>query len=443
MKSFKQFLQEMADETGKLDNKQFSKEYDWNRFYKGTDKPILILDKIGSEHYKLYRVHSSFYLTDEDNNYKGQIELNIADNIGVIKSSNSQIAHGFYNIMFTSILGSGVVSELRSDTELSSNAIDAYIRLKTNPKLLVRILTSNDYIELNKQELLSNYNYRVSVVEKHGKGSIKEHYNNYLERISEIDENGVPSAFNRAYFEHSSGLNNYLFGEDFINEVEIHPTLNDKIWDKNELKPEVKTTLKDIADNFIKFLGVDAKNVKDIIFTGSNANFNYHSGSDIDIHIELDVSNIKCINIDDFLKTKKTLWNEQHDITVYGYDVELYAEPSNEHPVSNAGVYSIKQDKWLVEPIKIDTSNIDEKAIKNKANTIKHQIDTIIKHKVDDINSIKKLKESIRTMRAEGINTGGEYSTENLAFKVLRDEGYLDKFSKYAEDIIDNNLSLK
>jgi predicted nucleotidyltransferase len=238
-------------------------------------------------------------------------------------------------------------------------------------------------------------------------------------------------------------FDNYLFRENFINEVEIHNTLNDKIWEGSKLKPEVYKALKGISDNFIEFLGIDKDLVKNIIFTGSNANFNYHSGSDIDIHIELDTSNFKCLDIDDFLKTKKTLWNEQHNITIYGYDVELYAESSKDHPVTNAGVYSIKQNKWIIQPTKISIDNIDEKAVKLKANVIKHQIDNIIKNKVDDVNSIKKVKNIIKNMRVEGINTNGEYSIENLSFKVLRDEGYLEKLSNYNNNLIDNNLSLK
>ena len=226
-------------------------------------------------------------------------------------------------------------------------------------------------------------------------------------------------------------------------ELEVHDTLNPKLWDKDVIKPEVKKAIDAIADNFIEFLGVDRKLVQGIIFTGSNANFNYHTGSDIDIHIELDTSDFKCVDIMDVLRTKKTLWNEIHNITIYGYDVELYAEPTKDSVVTSAGVYSISENKWVVEPVKIDITNVDKSGVDAKAVMIKHQIDKLIAHKADDLKTIEKLKNSIHNMRLQGISKGGEFSVENLAFKDLRDTGYIDKLWDYAKHIVDNSLSLK
>ena len=39
------------------------------------------------------------------------------------------------------------------------------------------------------------------------------------------------------------------------------------------------------------------------------------------------------------------------------------------------------------------------------------------------------LKEKIRNMRKSGLETGGAFSVENLAFKVLRRNGYLKKLN--------------
>jgi hypothetical protein len=228
-----------------------------------------------------------------------------------------------------------------------------------------------------------------------------------------------------------------------VNEVELHDTLNTKLWDNNKLHKEVDTGLKAIADNFITFLQLPKDLVKDILFTGSNANYNYHAGSDIDIHIEIDDSAISCLDSKNYFIAKKTLWNEQHDIKVYGYDVELYAEKSEEHPVTNAGVYSLMKNKWLKEPIKVSIDNIDTKAINTKANDLKERIDSCIASKTNNMKSLDKLKETIRVMRATGISTSGEYSVENLAFKVLRDDGYLQKLSDYVNNVEDNNLSIK
>jgi hypothetical protein len=46
----------------------------------------------------------------------------------------------------------------------------------------------------------------------------------------------------------------------------------------------------------------------------------------------------------------------------------------------------------------------------------------------DDVSleKIESLKDKIKKMRESGLETGGEYSTENLAFKLLRRRGELN-----------------
>ena len=45
-------------------------------------------------------------------------------------------------------------------------------------------------------------------------------------------------------------------------------------------------------------------------------------------------------------------------------------------------------------------------------------------------------------MRSSGLKKEGEYSRENLLYKELRNQGYLDKFDKYYNKVIDKKFSL-
>ena len=124
--------------------------------------------------------------------------------------------------------------------------------------------------------------------------------------------------------------------------------LNPKIWDnsddapKSHMKLEVKNQLDEIAEEFIKFVNVDMF-VQDIIITGSLCNYNWSEYSDVDLHI--------IVNFDDFgeqkelytelFKLKKTLFNSSHNITIKGFEVELYIQDSNEAHFSS-GVYSVE-----------------------------------------------------------------------------------------------------
>ena len=218
--------------------------------------------------------------------------------------------------------------------------------------------------------------------------------------------------------------------------------LSNDVWlADGMLSPEIRESLLKIANEFYIFLGIEVV-VEDITFTGSLANYNYTKFSDIDLHLLVDYREIDG-NIDlvrDFLSAKKTVWNDKHNIFVKGYEVELYAQDVNE-PHHSTGVYSILKNEWIKKP-KIGKPDIDLIAIKEKVKSLMKRIDRAI----DSPNRREKLeqiKEKIRTMRQAGLERAGEFSIENLSFKVLRRNGYLEKLYDISLKDYDTSLSLK
>lgn len=226
-----------------------------------------------------------------------------------------------------------------------------------------------------------------------------------------------------------------------------HDTLSTKIWDGDQLKPEVYDALVKIAKEFISTLKVSPNQLVDIIITGSLCNYNYTKYSDIDLHIILDYSKMcddcRTFDIDDCMKAKKSLWNERHDITIYGLDVELYAQDKKETITGNAGVYSLTSKDWLQRPTKEAEVDYGNKMIMDKAKHIMYEIDSITSDHSDDHDAIEKLKTKIKNMRKAGLERSGEFSIENLAFKVLRNSGYIEQLHDYALKIKDDSLSLE
>ena len=55
---------------------------------------------------------------------------------------------------------------------------------------------------------------------------------------------------------------------------------------------------------------------------------------------------------------------------------------------------------------------------------------------------IKKLKDKIKKLRQTGLDRSGEFSSENLAFKILRNTGYLEKMVTLKNDYLTQELSL-
>ena len=131
-------------------------------------------------------------------------------------------------------------------------------------------------------------------------------------------------------------------------------TLNPKIWDGDNMKPEVRKTLLKIADDYFEGLELgDEVDILDVTMTGSLANYNWSKYSDVDLHILVDYDDIPVDEdlVLDFLKTKSGTWNNEHDIKIYGYDVEIYVQDVDEEHTST-GVYSVLNDEWNLKPSK-------------------------------------------------------------------------------------------
>ena len=232
--------------------------------------------------------------------------------------------------------------------------------------------------------------------------------------------------------------------ENFKLTLRYHDKLNPKIWDGNKLKSEISTKLKLIAKKWAEYANIPNKVIKDVILVGGNANFNYTRFSDLDLHLVVDQSDIaNCPDLlDDYLRDKKQLWSFTHDIKIYGHDVELYAQDVSAPYPKGQGVYSIKQNKWLVEPKKENVTFTKDAFLQRKIKDYMDQIDYLIDNNADE-EEFKKLKKKFRDMRSSSIQKGGEFSFENLIFKDLRNRGYFDKMNEYIKKSEDERLSLK
>jgi len=225
-----------------------------------------------------------------------------------------------------------------------------------------------------------------------------------------------------------------------IPDLKTHDTLNQGIWEGDLIRPGVRKALMRIAGEFIASLGLELM-PDDITLTGSMANYNYTSDSDLDLHLVFDFSLID-ENVDlvrEMLMAKKSLWNINHEISIKGHQVEVYPQDAQEEHHST-GVYSILNDEWIYEP-NAATPRVDMRAVKEKAAQLMRQIDSAVRRH-DGLPLINSVREKIRKMRQCGLEEAGEYSVENLAFKVLRRSGHLQKLGDAARQARDASLSL-
>lgn len=199
---------------------------------------------------------------------------------------------------------------------------------------------------------------------------------------------------------------------------------------------ELRNKLLKIAEEFYKGLKFEAP-IQDIQLTGSLANYNWTDKSDLDVHVLIDFSAID----DNTELVKKAvdglrfIWNLRHKIKIRGFETEFYVQDIKE-PHTASGLFSLLNNEWIRIP-KYNPPEIDYKDVEEKFRGIVAEItemDSLLNSsnfsdatEVEIYNHAVSLKNKIMNMRREGLAREGEFSVENLVFKKLRNEGYIEK----------------
>jgi len=216
-------------------------------------------------------------------------------------------------------------------------------------------------------------------------------------------------------------------------------TLNPNIWDNLKLKAEIKEKLLQIGKDFYADTETDAP-LKDVLFVGSLANYNWSDTSDFDVHVVIDFKDVdeNVELVEKLVNALKSKWNDEHDIHLKGHNVEVYIQDVTKENRST-GVYSLMQDKWLSEPQK-ENIEIDKEKIQEKYNDFVRKINSALKSQ--DIDKLKSIIKDVYDMRQAGLDKSGELSTENLVFKILRNRNYIEKLKQEIINLYDKKQSL-
>lgn len=228
-------------------------------------------------------------------------------------------------------------------------------------------------------------------------------------------------------------------------------SLNPKLWEEQKLRPEVRSRLLQIAKDFIEGVRLEGGEVKGIFLTGSNANFNWRPDSDIDVHVGVDFSAVACNQdiVSDYFYDESVVWKERHNVTIHGHEVELFLQDVKKEFTGDAGVYSIQENKWVRQPTD-KQADAPKAEVEKHAKPWKRRIDRLI-HQLDQAPRAQvkaatdrsyKLKESLWKLRTKALTKGGEHAVQNLVYKLLRRQGYLDRLIKAALGAYDRSVSL-
>jgi hypothetical protein len=212
--------------------------------------------------------------------------------------------------------------------------------------------------------------------------------------------------------------------------------LNPSFWTGDKFDQDIREKLLSIAQDFYKTLSLDIP-IADIQLTGSLANYNWTDKSDLDVHILIDFTKIDD-NLDLVKKAldgPRLIWNMRNKVILRGHDVELYIQDID-FPHTASGLFSLKNNSWIripkFNPPEIDYNDVDKKfdGIVSEILEMENLLSSANFSSVSEKEIYqygRKIKSKIMNMRIEGLAREGEFSIENLVFKKLRNEGYIEK----------------
>ena len=226
-------------------------------------------------------------------------------------------------------------------------------------------------------------------------------------------------------------------GIDFSS-LEAKDELSTALWQDGQLREEMLHRLSQLASDFMEYLKLDV-DVQDVLLVGSMAGYNHSKHSDIDLHLVLDFSEISSDKdlLRKYFMLAKSKWNRSRSVMLSGHDVEIYVEDVDDERIPSA-TYSVKRGEWISQPSK-EGLTIDYEGVTKKVNEKMSEVDELQSLYEDGEYKEaflfgKDLRSKLRNFRQAGLDDEGEYSNENLAFKVLRRSGTLDRINEYVKN---------
>ena len=195
----------------------------------------------------------------------------------------------------------------------------------------------------------------------------------------------------------------------------------------NSIKSEIKEVLYSRARAFVSELGLKPEDIEDLLIVGSQASFDYASGSDVDVTILLD----RGLNLtkDDLrsLSFAASLYTYKMSPSIDGLDLNFYLSHRNIGSLRPAkqGIYSLGKNKWLKPPSRLCEAHPNY--IASKTNSIIELIEECVQ---DDSQSAdgcaEMLLKKLKRYRISGLKSEkGEASTQNMVWRLLSRSGYI------------------
>jgi len=111
-----------------------------------------------------------------------------------------------------------------------------------------------------------------------------------------------------------------------------------------------------------------------------------------------------------------------------------------DQPHVSQGIYSVKNNDWIQVPRR-RRAQVDDISTRSKYEDVATRIEQAIASGSEE--QITALWNKIKLMRQTGLAEHGEFGPENLAFKMLRTQGAIERLNAARNAAHDRRLSLK
>jgi len=297
---------------------------------------------------------------------------------------------------------------------------------------------------IGKKEWLSNNNINVKANLVPQRNLKSKFANNKSILIDDREDNvndfikaGGKAILHKNAIDTINQLKNYITMQESSYRI-YNSLLNPDLWQNDELKPDVKEKLINIAKTFFESTELNVP-LEDVLLLGSAAGYNWTPTSDVDLHLVIDFDKVNDNQelVQKYVDGLKSAWNDKHKISINNHPVEVYIQDVD-HETNSLGIYSLINNEWLKKPV-YNVPKIDKDAIKKKYKEISKEIETGIQS--NDSKKLENILKKLYVYRQSGLDKSGEFSTENIVFKLLRSTQHLKKLKDGIVKITDKKLS--
>jgi len=410
---------------------------------------------------------SSTYSGNKQKNFKGIMAVDDGfGGVSFVDANKKPIANDEY---FSKL--NEYINSLESFGQLSNNKHFVYVDTYGEIVILAASGKVNFY-HINKKCLVSDIWFDRFKLPEEKDANFREMFDTILAELENVIyainvSDGTITKTNLTYDDISkatAGLENKIT-ENIETEVEANEVSLDSfkkqkelapnIWNGDKLNSRVRLKLLDIADDFWDTTDIGWTKPKCIVLMGSICNYNWSKFSDIDLHLQVDFSEIdnKKDFVQEYFNGKKNEWNKEHSkLKIFDFPVELYVEDLDAD-TNSGGVYDLEENDWIKKPTKdgIKPIGLNKYSIKDKSAKIMTDIDDLYDafKKTDDDAELRKIGEKarhildyVKSMRKKGLNRGGESDSFNVIYKVLRRAGYMDMLWNLSSSLYDKLNSI-